>query len=204
MLPVKKLCRVTIGAAIGFSVMFTAMHASAHCDTYAGPVVTEAKAALEKGDVTPLLKWVKKDDEPVITAAFRKTLAVRSKGPEARELADQYFFETIVRIHRAGEGAAFTGLKNEPVEPIVALCDQAVAGGSDDSLVIKITGHVRKEINARFAKVVEAKKNMNSSVEAGRHYVAAYVIFMHYVEGIHSAVMGKGGHQHAEGPEAGN
>ena len=34
--------------------------ARAHCDTLDGPVVTTAKAALEKGDVTPLLKWVRK------------------------------------------------------------------------------------------------------------------------------------------------
>ena len=83
----------------------------AHCDTMDGPVVAAAKAALEKGDVTPVLKWVAKDREGEIRTAFQKTLAVRSKGPEAKELAHMYFFETLVRIHRAGEGAPYTGLQ---------------------------------------------------------------------------------------------
>jgi hypothetical protein len=92
--------------------------ASAHCDTLDGPVVMTAKAALEKGDVTPVLKWVRKEDEKEIREQFKKTLTVRAKGPEAKELADMYFFETLVRIHRAGEGAPYTGLKSAGmVEP---------------------------------------------------------------------------------------
>jgi hypothetical protein len=84
---------------------------NAHCDTLSGPVVLTAKAALEKGDVTPVLKWVKKEDEKEIREAFARTLAVRKQSTDARELADTYFFETLVRIHRAGEGAPYTGLK---------------------------------------------------------------------------------------------
>jgi hypothetical protein len=42
---------------------------------------------------------------------FTKTLAVRKQSKEAKELADMYFFETLVRIHCAGEGAPYTGLK---------------------------------------------------------------------------------------------
>ena len=84
---------------------------SAHCDTLEGPVVSTAKAALENGDVTPVLKWVKEDDEKEIRELFAKTLSARKQGKEARELADRYFFETLVRVHRAGEKAPFTGLK---------------------------------------------------------------------------------------------
>ena len=76
----------------------------AHCDTMDGPVVMTAKTALEKGDVTPVLKWVRKDDEAEIRELFKKTLIVRSKGKEAKELAERYFFETLVRNHPAGEG----------------------------------------------------------------------------------------------------
>jgi hypothetical protein len=86
-----------------------------------------ARIALEKGDVTPLLKWVQPDDENEIRVAFQKTLAVRAKGAEAKDLADMYFFETLVRIHRAGEGAPYTGLKpGEAVDPAVALADKAL------------------------------------------------------------------------------
>lgn len=85
--------------------------ASAHCDTLDGPVVMAAKMALEKGDVTPVLKWVKSEYEGEILEVFNKTLSVRRKGREAKELADIYFFETLVRLHRASEGAPYEGLK---------------------------------------------------------------------------------------------
>jgi hypothetical protein len=175
---------------------------SAHCDTYSGPVIAAAKQALEKGNVTSLLRWVKKKDEEQIKAAFNKTMAVRSKGPEAKELADNYFFETLVRIHRAGEGASYTGLKNEPVEPIVAMSDKALETGTVDSLASKVAAHVKEGIKERFAKAFEAGKNADKSVETGREYVEAYVNYVHYVEGIHTAAMSKGEH-HDEGAENG-
>jgi hypothetical protein len=170
----------------------------AHCDTYSGPVIAAAKQALQKGDVTPVLKWVKKEDEDQIKTAFKKIMAVRSKGPEAKELADDYFFETLVRIHRAGEGEPFTGLKNEPPEPIIALSDKVLETGSVDSLTDKMATHIKKGIKERFAKALEAKKNADKSVDAGREYVEAYVNYIHYVEGIHTAAMSKSEH-HAEG-----
>jgi hypothetical protein len=191
------LSAVAVYCFLGVGLLFPAP-ISAHCDTYGGPVIPAAKKALEKGDVTPLLKWVKKEDETKITEAFKKTMAVRSKGPEAKELADNYFFETLVRIHRAGEGASYTGIKNEPVEPIVAMSDKSLETGNIDSLINKITGHVKQGIKERFAKAVEAKKSADKSVEAGREYVEAYVNYLHYIEGIHAAVMSKGEH-HAEG-----
>lgn len=190
-----------------FSVLFASVAflfpstVSAHCDTYSGPVIIAAKQALEKGDVTPILKWVKKEDEEQVKAAFKKTMSVRSKGPEAKELADNYFFETIVRIHRAGEGAPYTGLKNEPVEPIVAMSDKALETGNVDSLTNKVAAHVKEGIKERFAKAFAAKKNADKSVEAGREYVEAYITYVHYVEGIHEAAMSKGEHHGEEAKE---
>src|SRR5690349_18148169 len=111
--------------------------ARAHCDTLDGPVVMAAKAALAKGDVTPVLKWVAKDQEGPIKEAFQKTLTVRAKGPEAKDLADMYFFETLVRIHRAGQGAPYTGLKpaGAEINPAVQAVDKALETGSADRLV---------------------------------------------------------------------
>ncbi|MDW7761504.1 MAG: DUF6448 family protein [Acidobacteriota bacterium] len=185
--------------AAGITV-FLAGSAFAHCDTTSGPIIPEAKAALEKGDVTPVLKWVKKDSEAEIKAAFTKAVAVRAKGPEAKELADQYFLETLVRLHRAGEGAPYTGIKDEPVEPIVAMADKALADGSADEMIKRVSGHMAAAIKEKFARAVEAKKNKDKSVEAGRDFVEAYVVYMHYVEGIHAAIMSTGAH-HAEGGE---
>ena len=172
--------------------------AQAHCDTLDGPVVVEARAALEKGDITPVLKWVKAEAEPEIRLAFKQALAVRSKGPEAKELADRYFFETLVRLHRAGEGAPYTGLKPAgQVEPAVAAADQAIAEGRATELAKEIGQAAGNEIQARFALLIEAKKQKDRSVEAGRRYVEEYVTFVHYVEALHNLIHAGASH-HAE------
>ena len=174
--------------------------ARAHCDTMAGPVVLAAKAALEKKDVTPVLKWVKKDDEAEIKTAFTKTLAVRSKGPEARELADQFFFETLVRVHRAGEGEPFTGLKPAGTElgPAIEGADKALESGSVEKLVKLVTDEAAAGIRRRFAEAREKKAHAEHNVEAGREFVAAYVEYVHYVEGLHQAAEAAGAH-HEDG-----
>jgi len=167
----------------------------AHCDTLDGPVVQTARKALKKGDVTSLLKWVQADDEKEIRIAFKKTLAVRAKGVEAKELADMYFFETLVRIHRAGEGAPYTGLKpGEAVDPAVALADKALEEGSVEKLINILSSAMADGIRERFQNARETRNHANDSVSAGREFVEAYVIFTHYVEGLHADIKGKSGH----------
>ncbi len=168
---------------------------NSHCDTLNGPVVKDARIALEKGDIKPILKWLRKEDEKEIRVAFQKTLAVRAKGAEAKELADMYFFETLVRIHRAGEGAPYTGLKSgESVDPAVALADIALESGSVDKLVDVLTKAMANGIRERFQLASETHKHANDSVVAGRKFVKTYVIFTHYVEGLHTIIKGSGDH----------
>jgi hypothetical protein len=177
-------------AVVAISIAVGATPARAHCDTLNGPVVIAARLALEKGDVTPVLKWVKPEAEAEIRAAFRQTLAVRKAGPQARDLADRYFFETLVRIHRAGEGAPYTGLKpaTTPVEPAVQAADKALDGtGSIDAVVKLVAGDITSGIRHRWQRAEEARKHANDSVEAGRRYVEAYVEYVHYVENLHVA-----------------
>jgi len=177
---------------IAIVICFNPNIAGAHCDTLAGPVVITAKAALEKGDITTVLKWVKKENEKEIREAFAKTLTVRKQGKEAKELADMYFFETLVRIHRAGEGAPYTGLKpGEAIEPIIAGSDRALESGSVDDLVKEVTDVAAKGIREKFAHVKEAKKHADESIEAGREYVEAYVVFTHYVERLYNDAAAK-------------
>lgn len=175
--------------------------AAAHCDTLEGPVVAAARVAVEKGDITPVLKWVKLEHEPEIRSAFARTLAVRGESPEAKELADMYFFETLVRVHRAGEGAPYAGLKPAGTDlgPVVAGADAALASGSVEGLVRLVTGDVAAGIRERFARTAAARKHSDESVEAGRRYVEAYVEYVHYVERVHAAAAG--GALHGE-PEA--
>lgn len=173
--------------------------AYSHCDTMGGPVVKDAKVALEKKDVTPVLKWVKKEKEPEVRAAFEVALAERTKGPEAKEKADMKFFETLAKIHREGEGAPFTGMKPaEAIEPIEAEADKALEAGSVDNLTSEMSQHLTSGVKERFDRVLDKKKHINDSVDAGREYVEAYVEYLHYVEGVHKTIAGKDGHHHEE------
>jgi len=194
-------------AAMVFFMMFAAfwslpLMAHAHCDTMDGPVVNTARMALEKGDVTPVLKWVRKNDEDEIKGQFQKTLTARKQGKEAKELADRYFFETLVRIHRAGEGAPYTGLKSEPVEPIIQAADKAIDTGSADHLVKHMTESVAAGIRERFDRVRETKKHSDESILKGREFIEAYVAFTHYVERL-AADAGGAMHHGAAEPAAG-
>jgi hypothetical protein len=179
-----------IALLVVFEILFFwAVRAEAHCDTLGGPVVQTAQMALETGDVTPVLKWVPISDENAIREAFQNTLVVRQLGQEARKLADGYFFETLVRIHRAGEGAPYTGLKHGvDADPAVTLADRAVESGSAEKLSGALTAAIDKGINDRFRRVIETSKHANESIGAGRQYVAAYVDFTHYAESVHNLV----------------
>jgi hypothetical protein len=175
--------RVAITCLIAAGLLCPAA-ARAHCDTMDGPVVTAAKTALAQGNLTVVLKWVRPEYEPEVRTAFERTLTVRALGSEARELADVYFFETVVRLHRAGEGEPYTGLKPAGTDPgpAVATSDEALAEGSVDTLVKIVTDAVADGIRARFAHARETRSHADDSVEAGREYVQAYVGFVHYVE----------------------
>ncbi|MGI9100984.1 MAG: DUF6448 family protein [Terriglobales bacterium] len=177
-------------AALTFALVLP-LWASAHCDTMAGPVVLDAKTALASGDITPVLKWIKAEHEQEVRESFARAMQVRSEGAQAQELADQYFFETVVRLHRLGEGAPFEGLKPaEDVEPITLHADKALQSGTADSVVVELQEAVAAGVRGRFARVIEAKKHATDSVVAGRDFVAAYVEFTHYVERLHAAGSG--------------
>lgn len=169
--------------------------ALAHCDTLDGPVVGTARAALAKNDITPVLKWVQPEKENDLRAAFQKTIKVRTASPEAKELVDAYFFETLVRIHREGEGAPYTGLKPAgAVDPAVALADKSLNNGSVDKLVEVLTKAMANGIRERFADTYEKQKLADTSTAAGRDFVESYVIFTHYVEGLHGLIKAGAAH----------
>jgi len=172
---------------------------SAHCDGMDGPVVKAAQQALVTGNVNLVLFWIQGKDVPEVRKAFAKTQAVRKLNPEARELADLYFFETVVRIHRAGEGEPYAGLQpaGRDLGPAIPAADKAIETGAVDQLVTLITSESANGIRERFQKVTAAKKFSAEDVNAGRGYVKAYVEFVHYVEGLYESVQG-GGDEHSE------
>ena len=161
----------------------------AHCDGLDGPVVAAARTALDAADPDPVLIWVKPGDEAEVRRAFAEALAVRSLSAQARELADRYFFETLVRLHRSGEGAPYTGLKaaGRDLGPAIPLADAAVASGSDRELARFISGEAERGVHERFADLASKRDFEPDDLAAGRAYVESYVIFVHYVERLHEA-----------------
>jgi Family of unknown function (DUF6448) len=176
-----------------------------HCDGLDGPVVSLARRALNDSNVNLVLPWVREQDEAEIREAFTHAVAVRKLGGEARALADQHFFETLVRVHRAGEGAPYTGLKpaGRDLGPAIPAADRALEDGSVDKLLKVLGDAVRKGLHEHFHPAVASKSFAPDDVRAGRKYVEAYVPYIHYVERLWQAASGPAhGHHAAEEPHA--
>lgn len=181
-------------AALAAALVLAAPAAEAHCDSVEGPVVVDAQAALAKGDVAPVLKWISAAQEPTVRDAFQRTLAVRKLGPEAQQLADTAFFETLVRLHRETEGASYTGLKRGVKEPaFIGNLESALASGSVDGFAKLVGEHAAAKVKEKFATALEAKKKADASPADGRAWVAAYVDLMHSTKAIVEAVHGGAG-----------
>ena len=176
-----------LAAVFGVVAMLASGAVAAHCDTLDGPVVLAARKALDSGDVNLVLVWVQKNDEAAIRQAFQKTRAVRKLSGEAKDLADLYFFETLVRVHRASEGAPYTGLKAGAPEPPVAAADKAIATGKLEGLGKLVSERMERGLHARFEEVMAKKAYSPADVERGRAFSHAYVEFVHYAERLYEA-----------------
>lgn len=189
-------------------VLLVATASWAHCDTMNGPVIADARLALANRDVTPVLKWIAPRRERQIKRLFDQTLTSRARGGAAQDRADMRFFTELVRIHRAGEGVAFTGIKpaSTPVDPVIAAADASIDSGVVDPLLNGMIRHLTEGLRSRYERVLATKAHVNDSVEAGREYVEAYVAYMHYVEGVAAAIHAESGAHHAEaaGSQAAN
>lgn len=183
-------------AALLALLTFAAVPVFGHCDALNGPVVLTAQQALDKSDVTAVLKWVRPQDESEIRRAFAQTVQVRSESPAAKALADRWFFETLVRIHREGEGAPFTGLKGEDfkVDEGISLADQSIETSSLEAAEKALLAVVSSGLRERYAQVMKAREHADHNVDAGRQYVRAYVEFIHYTERLHQAATTSAAH----------
>ena len=175
--------------ALGISSLAGASPLWAHCDGLDGPVVTAARKALNTGNVDYILIWVTDKDEDEVRAAFGDARTVRKLSDQAQALADKYFFETVVRLHRAAEGAPYTGLKpaGRDLGPAIPAADDALATGSVEKLLDLLTDAVQDGVQSQFRAANDKKSFAPGNVAAGRAYVDAYVSFIHYVERIHEA-----------------
>ncbi|OHC76005.1 MAG: hypothetical protein A3H24_02195 [Rhodoferax sp. RIFCSPLOWO2_12_FULL_60_11] len=192
--------KASVLATLSAALLLSAAPAFAHCDGEDGPVIKAAQQALDTGNVNRVLIWVQASDQAQIKEAFRKTLDVRQLNPSAKKLADYAFFETLVRVHRAGEGAPYTGIKpaGRDLGPAVVAGDKALDTGAVKPLAEMLTQAVHKSVGGQFKDVI-AKKNFKvDDVAAGQEYVKAYVGYIHSVERIYDATVASA---HGNAPE---
>lgn len=199
----RKLTQVlsTLGA-LGL-LAATPAPALAHCDGLDGPVVKAAQRALETRNPAYALIWVQAKDEREIQTVFEQTLAVRDLSPQAKELADRFFFETVVRLHRAAEGAPYTGLKpaGRDLGPAIPAADEAIRVGSVEPARRLLTRVLEERLRDHFGEAMAAKTFNSNDLPAGRAYVKAYVEFIHFVERLDEA-MRKAPHGHFDESDA--
>lgn len=189
--------RMGVTAALVFAAMVgTSAPAAAHCDSVDGPVVKAAEQALATGNVNGVLVWVQPRDEAEIRDAFARTLAVRGQSAQAKAMADRWFFETLVRVHRAGEGEPYTGLKpaGATVDPGIAAADEALERGNGSALASEVSAHVGKAVQERWQRVQQLSKYDTADIMAGRKYVEAYVQYIHFIEQLHALLAGGDAH----------
>jgi hypothetical protein len=148
-----------------------------HCDSIDGPVAVAAAQALESNDVSLVLPYVHREGEVEVAQAFDLAVRARSLGRDSREVANRWFFETVVRIHRAGEGAPYTGLKPAGLDvgPVIPLAEDVIATGDPTPLADFLITTVRDQVQRHFNSMKEAQvtATREGTIEAQREHVEA-------------------------------
>jgi hypothetical protein len=174
-----------IGIIALISMLATAQTLSAHCDTMDGPVVKDAHMAFQKNNVNYILKWVKPDDEDEIRSIFHQAMRIRPLNNSAKELAEKFLIENLVRLHRAGEGVPYEGVKpsGSPISEMILAADKSIEIGNMSPLKTLVAPERFTKLNELFNKVMSSRNYDVNEVKAGREYVEAYVQFFHFAEG---------------------
>jgi hypothetical protein len=165
-----------------------------HCDSLDGPVVVAAQRALREDDVELVAPYVHADAEQELRQAFDLASKARVVGGDARHVADRWFFETVVRLHRAGEGAAFTGLKPAGLDvgPVIPVAERSVESGSPDELAEVLCWIVREQVERRHALAMELKEHAAEGLPAAREYVEALLGLQVWAHGVYKQAVAGG------------
>ena len=160
-----------------------------HCDSLDGPVVKAAERALAAEDVDLVLPYVKVDAEDEVRTAFVRATKARREA-DAREVADLYFFETVVRLHRRGEGAPYTGLKPAGLDvgPVIPAAEHAIQTGSAEDLLAVLTDTLRHQVKERLDHVLALEGGVIGSVPEAREYVEAALGMQVWAHGLYVAM----------------
>ena len=176
-----------------------------HCDTRDGPVVKAAIKALETGNLNYILIWIPKESEEELKAIFAKTLRARKAGKDAKEVADDWFFENAIRLHRAGEGASYTGMKPAGLSEgaVVPKAEKAIETENPDETIDFILKTVKEDLTRRFHHVMEKKTYDVNDVDAGREFIGAFIGWVVYSHHLYVSVTSAAAHGEQHGEKAG-
>ncbi len=194
-----------VAMAVVWMVMGAAQSASAHCDGVDGPVATAAQRALDAGNVYLALPYAPASAEEEIMAKFSQARAVRTAGPEARELADLAFVETVVRLHRLGEGAGYTGLRPAGLDygPMIPAAERALETHDLSAVRAILIEDMDEGLAERLAHVTELQDvtlepSDHDGVAAARDRISAEFAFITYAEGLREAIGGAAALEHVD------
>jgi hypothetical protein len=156
-----------------------------------GPVVSAAEMALEMGNVNYILPYVKKEDEKELKYSFEKALSVRELSEDASELADYYFFETSVRLHRKGEGKSYDGIKPSGLNwgPVIRRAEKTIEEEDLTDFLEFMQATIEDELRERFDDVVEKKDYELSDVESAREYIESMLEFVLYSNRVYKFII---------------
>lgn len=188
-------------------IFSTPLAAQAHCDSADGPVVTAAKQALEKNDVNLAFPYVGPQYEKEVAIAFDKAMAGGTAGGEAKAVAEIYFAETTVRLHRATENAPYNGIQpaGQNYGPALPAAEKAIETGNTEELKKVLNEAVSKQVDEQYRNVTAKKVEPNASVNDKRESIEAQFGFEKYALGLYESAMGKKvatGDSHGEGATA--
>jgi hypothetical protein len=171
-----------------------------HCDSLDGPVVRAAARALQTRNVEAVLPYVHADGEAEVREAFARVLPLRAGGDGMRDLADRWFYETVVRVHRAGEGAPYTGLRPAGLDPgpVLPLAEKAVETGDVEPVYQVLAAELHHQLEHRLNRVSKLEAAKDRSVADARAYVDAMLGFEVYGHHTYVAL-----HQQSHGERAG-
>jgi Family of unknown function (DUF6448) len=186
------------GLVIVFGLVLGGSDARAHCDSVDGPVAKAIQKALETGNINLVLPYAPVSAEAELKATFAEAREVRALGPDARKLADRSFMETAIRLHRAGEGAGFTGLKPAGIDygPMIPAAERSLETGDLQSIKIALLEEIDHVLGERLAHIRELRKVSTepanyTDVAGARERISAELGFITFAEGLRQAVLGK-------------
>ncbi len=129
------------------------------------------------------------DQEEELREKFQQSLAVFKNGGNPADLAQKYFMETAVRLHRAAEGMPFTGLKPSSTNPAdIEAAEKALETGNFEPLQDLLCQALQDESYKWFQKARESKENDDESITSGREWVNNYVKYITYIHKLYQTI----------------